>query len=258
VVNGLPVATQEIDATGAWQDVAFEHAFDRSSWVALRVKYSSHTNPLWVSIGGQPVRASQASAQWCRAAVDKCWEMKSPAITREELGAARAGYAHARAAFDRILAESLPDPAPKAAESKASTFAAPPGAEVISADGARALASSGWETVRPAPTAFEGVLLCCKPGRGDERFRWLLEGIDPGNYEVYAWLPSEPGDNRSTQAKYRLHDGKEVQDIDINQAADTGAWKSLGLHRLRVGSYLELTNEGNGVVVADAVAVVRR
>jgi hypothetical protein len=258
VVNGLPVATQEIDANGAWQEVAFDHAFDRSSWVALRVKYSSHTNPLWVSIDGQPVRASQASAQWCRAAVDKCWEMKSPAITREELGAARAGYAHARAAYDRILAEALPDPAPKVPEGSGSTFAAPEGAEVISADGARALASGGWETVRPAPNAFKGVLLRCKPGEGDERFRWLLEGISPGNYEVYAWLPAEPEENRSTNAKYRLYDGKDVQDIFINQTDNTGAWKSLGVHKLRVGSYLELTNEENGLVVADAVALVRR
>jgi hypothetical protein len=75
---------------------------------------------------------------------------------------------------------------------------------------------------------------------------------------VYAWLPAEPEENRSTNAKYRLYDGKDVQDIFINQTDNTGAWKSLGVHKLRVGSYFELTNEENGLVVADAVALVRR
>ena len=36
-----------------------------SSWVALRVLRSSHTNPFFVLVGDKPIRASRRSAEWC-------------------------------------------------------------------------------------------------------------------------------------------------------------------------------------------------
>jgi len=70
---------------------------------------SSHTNPVFVLVDGQPIRASRKSAEWCRAGVDQCWKMKSPAIRDSELGQAQAAYDTARAAYDAIIAESFDD-----------------------------------------------------------------------------------------------------------------------------------------------------
>lgn len=106
VVNGCPVARTEIVADGSFQEVAFEHRFDTSSWAAVRIYPSSHTNPVFVIVDGKPIRASKRSAQWCRDAVDQCWRMKSPQIHDSELDAARAAYDHARATYDRIIAEA--------------------------------------------------------------------------------------------------------------------------------------------------------
>ena len=87
----------------------FKTKIERSSWVAMRILPSSHTNPVFVIVDGQPIRASRKSAEWCRAAVDRCWEMKSPAIRDSEQGQAANAYDSARAAYDAIAAESFDD-----------------------------------------------------------------------------------------------------------------------------------------------------
>jgi hypothetical protein len=106
VVNGEPVDRKEIMADGQWQDVRFERSVERSSWIALRVLYSAHTNPIFVLVDGKPIRASRRSAEWCRRGVDRCWEMKLPRIRKEEVKDAEAAYNRARQVYDRILEES--------------------------------------------------------------------------------------------------------------------------------------------------------
>ena len=109
VVDGFPVARQEIPADGALHPLVFEHTFPRSAWVAVRSFPRAHTNPLFVLVGGKPIRASAASARWCAAGVEQCWKTKEKSYRPEELEAARAAYDVARAAYARIAAES---PAP--------------------------------------------------------------------------------------------------------------------------------------------------
>jgi hypothetical protein len=105
IVNGYPVDKKVIDADGQVRDIAFDYPIKFSSWVALRVPYSCHTNPVFVLVDGKPVRASKRSAQWCRAAVDRCWDMKKPNIREADQAAAEAAYNAARAAYDTIITE---------------------------------------------------------------------------------------------------------------------------------------------------------
>ena len=105
IVNGQAVDRVEIEADGEWNDVAFEVPLDRSSWVALRVLPSSHTNPIFVLVDDAPIRASR-SAEWCRLAVDQCWAMKEPLIREEERAEAQAAYDHARRVYDEIIRTS--------------------------------------------------------------------------------------------------------------------------------------------------------
>lgn len=109
IVNGLPVDRTEIMADGEVRTVRLRAQLPRSSWMALRIYPSSHTNPVFVVVGRKPVRASRKSAAWCRQAVDVCWEQKRQRIRPSELKAAAAAYEHARAAYDRILAECDPE-----------------------------------------------------------------------------------------------------------------------------------------------------
>ncbi|MCI0523928.1 MAG: CehA/McbA family metallohydrolase, partial [Acidobacteria bacterium] len=106
IVNGQPVAKKNIPADGQIRDLTFDAKIERSSWVALRVPVSSHTNPIFVIVGDKPVRASRRSAEWCLKAVDQCWSQKAPKIAAKERDEAAKAYEHARQTYRRILAES--------------------------------------------------------------------------------------------------------------------------------------------------------
>jgi N-methylcarbamate hydrolase len=105
VVNGVPAGSAALLADGTLQKVSFDAAIERSSWVALRILPSSHTHPVFVCVGGGPIRASRRSAQWCRDCVDKVWEVKAPFMRESERPAAAQAFDHARAAYDAILKE---------------------------------------------------------------------------------------------------------------------------------------------------------
>jgi hypothetical protein len=109
VVNGQPVAWEEIEADGNFNDLSFEVPIERSSWVALRIYPSSHTNPIFVTVDDKPIRASKRSAEWCLKSVDQCWSQKVNNTRPEERAEAEAAYDVAREAYRKILAESEAD-----------------------------------------------------------------------------------------------------------------------------------------------------
>ena len=106
IVNGEPVARRNILADGSVNDVVFDTRIERSSWVAVRILPTSHTNPIFLTVGGKPIRASRKSAEWCLRAVDQCWSQKLVRISAKERADAEKAYDHAREAYKRILAES--------------------------------------------------------------------------------------------------------------------------------------------------------
>ncbi len=109
IVNGQAVARKEIEADGQTRPVTFDVDVPRSSWIAVRIFPSVHTNPVFVEVAGKPIRASHKSADWCRRAVDVCWRAKSPQIRKSEREAARAAYDSARKYYDQVEAESPKD-----------------------------------------------------------------------------------------------------------------------------------------------------
>jgi hypothetical protein len=106
VVNGQAVARKLVPADGVAREVAFDVRVERSSWIALRIFPSSHTNPVFVLVGGRPVRASRKSVEWCLRAVDQCWTQKARQISLKERAEAERAYDEAREVYRRILAES--------------------------------------------------------------------------------------------------------------------------------------------------------
>ena len=105
IVNGQPVAHKNIVADGRLRDVTFDVKVERSSWVAIRILPSSHSNPVFVLVDGKPIRASKRSAEWCLNGVDQCWSQKERTYKPAELDDARAAYAHAREVYQRLLTE---------------------------------------------------------------------------------------------------------------------------------------------------------
>src|SRR5690606_33527934 len=58
IVNGHPVAKKEIVADGSMQSLEFDVDLKHSSWLAVRILPSVHTNPIFVEVAGEPIRAS--------------------------------------------------------------------------------------------------------------------------------------------------------------------------------------------------------
>ncbi len=106
IVNGEAVARKEIAADGVERPIAFDTKIEQSSWVALRILPSSHTNPVFVMVDKKPIRASRKSAEWCLRAVDQCWSQKAPQIRLEERGEAQRAYEFARQAYRQRITES--------------------------------------------------------------------------------------------------------------------------------------------------------
>ena len=108
IVNGQAAARQELVADGTLRDVEIKVNLPKSSWVALRILPSAHTNPIFVEVGGKPIRASRKSAEWCLQGVDQCWKKKRGNIRERERGAAEAAYDEARKVYRKIIDESAP------------------------------------------------------------------------------------------------------------------------------------------------------
>jgi hypothetical protein len=96
-------------ADGREQDVKFDVDIAHSSWVALRILPSSHTNPIFILVEGKPIRASKRSIEWCLKGVDQCWSQKERFIKPAEMEDAKHAYAHAREVYKKRLSESLVD-----------------------------------------------------------------------------------------------------------------------------------------------------
>src|SRR5262249_38910330 len=109
VVNGRPVARQEVEADGQERGGTFGVPGKRAGWGGRRVLPSSHTNPVFVLVDNKPIRASKKSAEWCLQAVEQCWKQKVRQIRPAERAAARAAYDHALAEYKRILGECAGD-----------------------------------------------------------------------------------------------------------------------------------------------------
>ena len=108
VINGKVVESKEIEANGDWKNVKFDYEIKHSSWVALKIYPSSHTNPIFVIVDDQPI-ISKRSAEWAQRAVDQAWKMKSPKIREAELEEAKAAYDNAKSIYTKMEEQALHD-----------------------------------------------------------------------------------------------------------------------------------------------------
>ena len=109
IVNGYPVARQDIVADGKLNDLEFNVPVQFSSWIAVRILPSAHTNPVFVIVDDKPIRASRRSAEWCLAGVNQCWKNKERFIAKNEMQEALSAYDHARQTYQKLIKECRDD-----------------------------------------------------------------------------------------------------------------------------------------------------
>jgi hypothetical protein len=106
IVNGEVVATKNLAADGHVEQMNFPVEIKKSSWVAVRILPSVHTNPVFVQVGDKPIRANRRSAEWCQEAVKVCWNAKQNNIRPAEREAAKLAYDQAEAIYAKIKEEA--------------------------------------------------------------------------------------------------------------------------------------------------------
>lgn len=82
---------------------------------------------------------------------------------------------------------------------------------------------------------------------------WSIAPATVGNYTVYAkWTG---GGNRASNAIYTIHHAGGTTAVTQNQQTNGGQWIALGDFNLDANSAVTLTDQANGYVIADAIAI---
>ncbi len=124
-------------------------------------------------------------------------------------------------------------------------------------------ATAGW-TPSPVSNGYEDDLLNAPTGDGSTIATWTFAGLVPGAYRVSTTWFAHP--NRATDAPYTIYDGATpLVTIDLNQelapddaTAFLGDWEFLDAVLIHSGTLtVELTNDANEFVIADAVRIER-
>jgi len=95
------------------------------------------------------------------------------------------------------------------------------------------------------------------PGNGEAKAIYRPTIGNAGYYEVFEWhcWHETSVDDEATNVPYLIkHHGGQSNGI-VDQTKNHGRWNSLGTYFFNTGtsSYVELTNNANGVVIADAI-----
>ncbi|KPL06457.1 hypothetical protein AMJ85_10470 [candidate division BRC1 bacterium SM23_51] len=92
-------------------------------------------------------------------------------------------------------------------------------------------------------------------GKGECKFVWRPDLPRAGDYRVAVWFGGDPNADHATNSPFTVHHegGKKTYSIDQTRSSD--GWRVLGIHPFNAGKAgaVELTNDANGNVVADAV-----
>ena len=137
----------------------------------------------------------------------------------------------------------------------------PPPIDPIILDNSQAALTGDW--IFWSGQGYGNTVHYVAAGSGSDVARWSAS-VAPGQYQVaVTWHPLS---NRATDAPYRVLNGSTVLSAqDINQElapddfADGGVgWKILGVFNISSGSLaVELSNNANEYVIADAVRIIR-
>ncbi len=96
-----------------------------------------------------------------------------------------------------------------------------------------------------------------EPGDGTARAEWQFQLAESGDHNIYAWWGWHA--NRASNAPFVIHHAGETEVVRVNQQAGAGQWNLIGSFHFNAGEALiELANDADGNVIADAVAMARQ
>lgn len=95
------------------------------------------------------------------------------------------------------------------------------------------------------------------PGNGSAEALWSPKIGLAGEYEVFEWHSDAPN-GQATNAPFTIMHANGETTINVDQTKKGSMWNSLGVYTFSRGQsgYVKLTNNANGLVIADAIRIV--
>jgi uncharacterized protein (DUF1800 family) len=146
----------------------------------------------------------------------------------------------------------------------------PPAARYVDDLSADFTVTSGWQTNQTGAgtsgaVPFQQFFASAPPGAGEETATWTFNGLEPGQYRVWAtwvgfsWAP--------TNTPFTVYDGANaLGTVRVDQTADAAGfndgasvWRDLGTFTISGanGLVVQMSNDANGYPEADGVRVER-
>ena len=116
--------------------------------------------------------------------------------------------------------------------------------------------ASGWKKGATDELALGGSYASSTAGAGAARFK--LKVPTRGDYALYAWWPDKK--TNSTAARFAVSTTSGTKKATVDQTRDAGDWVEIGTYNMSAGDGYSVRlspGDGDGVAVADAVALVR-
>lgn len=124
------------------------------------------------------------------------------------------------------------------------------------------IVAGSWPTATADPGFWAGNHRTAPAGSGERTVRWRPAVPKDGLYEIQTSYPA--GTGRAGNAPYTVVHANGTDTVRIDQrvagASEPrgGSWVTLGTYRLRagLGTAVELSNDADGTVAADAIRLL--
>ncbi|GIF23486.1 RHS repeat-associated protein [Actinoplanes tereljensis] len=128
---------------------------------------------------------------------------------------------------------------------------------VDNADFSNTTATGDWPTGETATGKYGADYATHAAGTGTNAFSWQLNVPLDGTYEVFTRYPNVSG--AATDATFTISHADGTATRTVNQTTGSGGWVSLGSYKFAEDNThaVTLTDKAGGIVVADAVKLVR-
>ena len=110
-----------------------------------------------------------------------------------------------------------------------------------------------WNTSTSQPDRYGPYYHYSTMGNGSNVASWNITITNPGNYNVYAYWSAH--ENRASNTPYVITHKNGYDTVMVNQKIDGGKWNYLGTYNFDNSLKVEVNNNANGIVIADAVKI---
>ncbi|MCB1713814.1 MAG: hypothetical protein KDK05_01635, partial [Candidatus Competibacteraceae bacterium] len=123
--------------------------------------------------------------------------------------------------------------------------------DAVIVDNSAGSAMGSWPTSTAVSGYYQSHYQLHNAGDGSAVFTWPQTVTTPAEYHLYARWTAHA--NRASNATYTITHSQGQDTVTVDQQHNGGQWYLLGRYTLDANSQVSLTDQANGVVIADAI-----